>query len=347
MFSTILLALAMPDAAANDGHVPNPQPTTPMVRDDCRVAIAYSAAHKGVSLLVLRDGKPVCEAYQDGDADTPHELWSGTKSMVGLMAAAAVQDGLLALDEPVATTIGEWRDDPERRGITIRHLLSMTSGQQGTIGRPPGYADALAAPLTAAPGERFQYSPTSLQIFGEVMRRKLIARGLPGDPARWFQGRVLTPAGIAVAAWRSGPDGNPLMPQGVAMTARQWARLGELVRAGGRVKGRALVDPAAFAALFQGSAANPAYGLTWWLTRATPAKDVVTAASDIPAAADRLPRDLVYAAGAGDQRLYVIPSQRMVIVRQATLEIGARSGWSDVAFLDLLLDPVPGPSIRR
>lgn len=344
MISIISLALvAAPLAAAPAAASDKP---TPAAR--CAAAIAYSNAHRGVAVLVLKDGKAVCEGYHGGDAATSHELWSGTKSMVGLMAAAAVQGRLLTLDEPLSATLTEWRGDAARQGITFRQLLSMTSGHSGTIGRPPSYADAVAAPLTARPGARFQYSPTAMQIFGEVMRRKLIASGRPGNPVAWFRQQVLDPANIVVAKWRDGPDGNPLMPQGAVMTAREWAKLGELVRAGGKLGNRALVDPAAFAALFKGSAANPAYGLTWWLPHPTTARDPVTASSDIPSAAARLPGDLVYAAGAGDQRLYVIPSQQLVIVRQAQLDLralalGERSGWSDAAFLDIVLGQMTRP----
>lgn len=305
---------------------------------DCAAAIAYSDAHRGVDVLVLKDGQPVCEG---GDA-APHELWSGTKSFVGIIAAAAVQDKLLNLDERVDATLTEWRDDPVRRWTTIRQLLSMTDGQRSVIGQPPTYADAVAVPASAPPGMQFNYGPTPMQVFGEVMRRKLVSRGQPGDPVAYLKRRVLDPAGVTVTQWRAGADGHPLMPQGAVMTAQAWARFGEFVRVGGKVGGRSLVDPAAFRELFRGSPANPAYGLTWWLPRPTKASDPVTASSDLPANSATLPADLVYAAGAGDQRLYVIPSRGLTIVRQATLDIraaiaGERSGWSDTEFLRTLL----------
>lgn len=309
----------------------------------CAEALSYSRDRNGTSVLVLSEGRVVCEGYTVGDSQTPHELWSGTKSFIGIMAAAAVQDGMLALDEQVSATLAEWQEDPAKSTITIRQLLSMTSGQAGIIGQPPGYADAVAGRLAGAPGERFRYGPVPLQTFGEVMRRKLVARGEPGDPLVYLDRRILEPLGISVANWRRGRDGNALMPQGASMTAQQWARFGEFIRAGGRLGDVALVDPAAFAALFQGSTANPAYGLTWWLPRATHADDAVTRASDLPSHAAEVPTDLVYAAGAGDQRLYVIPSRGLTIVRQARLDLralaaGERSGWSDRSFLQLLLE---------
>jgi CubicO group peptidase (beta-lactamase class C family) len=329
--TTLLLAAAVaavPALAAEPAPIPG-----------CTAAIAYSEAHNGVAMLVLEDGKVRCRS---ADIATPQELWSGTKSLVGLMAAAAVQDGLLTLDERASDTLAEWKKDPEKARVTLRQLLSMTGGQASTVGRPQGYLDSLKAPLSARPGSKFQYGPAPMQTFGEIIRRKLVAKGEDDNPRLYIERRILGPIGVNVGGWRSGPDGEPLMPQGLVLAAEEWAKIGEFVRAGGQVDGKPLVDRAAITELFKGSAANPAYGLTWWLPRATPAKDAVTASTDITAHADVLPADMVVAAGAGDQRLYVIPSKRFTIVRQAKLDLaalatGRKSGWSDSHFLGLLL----------
>lgn len=329
MMLGIAIALATPAAAAPDAAT-------------CKAAARYSDAHRGVSVLVLDHGKPICESYRGGDAQTAHELWSGTKSFVGIMAAAAVQDGLLTIDEPVADTLTEWKSDPAKAPTTIRQILSMAGGQpSGAIGKPPTYADAVRVSLNAAPGARFQYGPTPMQLFGEVMRRKLIAKGQPGDPLAYLKRRVLDPIGLRIASWRSGPDGNPLMPQGAVLTAREWIKIGEFVRADGKANGKQLVDPATLAKLFEPSKANATYGMTWWLPHVSTSADVVTASTDIGRRSAELPADLVVAAGAGDQRLYVVPSQGLTIVRQAQLDFvaalrGERSGWSDADFLVLL-----------
>jgi hypothetical protein len=132
------------------------------------------------------------------------------------------------------------------------------------------------------------------------------------------------------------------MPQGLVLAASEWAKIGEFVRGGGKLDGKPLVDELAFAELFKGSQANPAYGLTWWLPRSTPAVDIVTRSTDITSHANELPADMVVAAGAGDQRLYIIPSLRLTIVRQAKLDLaalaaGEKGDWSDWRFLSLLL----------
>jgi CubicO group peptidase (beta-lactamase class C family) len=330
--TTLLLAAAVaavPALAAEPAPLPG-----------CAAAIAYSEAHNGVALLVLEDGKVRCRS---ADIATPQELWSGTKSLVGLMAAAAVQDGLLTLDELAADTLVEWKGEPEKAKITVRQLLSMTGGQTSAIGRPQSYLDSVKAPLSATPGSKFQYGPAPMQIFGEIMRRKLVSKGEDGNPRHYIERRILGPIGVNVGGWRSGPDGEPLMPQGLVLAAAEWAKIGEFVRLGGKHDGTPLADAVALGELFKSSDANPAYGLTWWLPRATLATDPVTRSTDIAVHAAELPSDMVVAAGAGDQRLYVIPSLRLTIVRQAKLDLaalagGKRSDWSDWRFISMLLN---------
>ena len=311
----------------------------------CQAALAYSAAHRGAAVLALKDGKPICEGYAgEGAADHAMELWSGAKSFVGLMAAAAVQDGLLSLDEPVTKTLPEWKDDPRKAKVTIRDLLSLTSGMPSKVGSPPTYAEAIGLPLNADPGEKFQYGPGPYQVFGEIMRRKLTAAGQPGDPYLYLRRRILDPIGLAPANWRKLPNGDTLLPQGAVLTVREWVKAGEFVRAGGVWKGKALVDPAAFKALFQGSRVNPGYGITWWLPNPTTSGDPVTASTDIsrdPA----LPRDLVLAAGAFNQRLFVVPSKELTIARLATMPprdaerpANPEDRWSDAKFARFFTD---------
>jgi CubicO group peptidase (beta-lactamase class C family) len=312
----------------------------------CQAAEAYSAAHDGLSVLVLKDGRSVCEAYAGaGAADRRAELWSGTKSLVGLMLAAAVQDRLVTLDERIADTLSEWRADSWKSQVTVRQLLNLSSGMKSQIGQVPEFQAAVAMPLNAEPGTVFQYGPAPYQVFGEVMRRKLATAGQPADPLEYLRWRVLAPIGLRDVQWRRLPNGDAFLPQGAVFTAREWSRVGEFVRAGGRVGGKPIVDPAAFHALFSPSEVNPAYGITWWLPNPPKVPDPVSSSQDMGPHAAELPRDLVMAAGAGDQRLYVIPSLKLTIVRQATLRAGARARdgdaaaarWSDAAFIKLAI----------
>jgi CubicO group peptidase (beta-lactamase class C family) len=299
-------------------------------------AARYSAERRGVSLIVAHRGQAVFEDYRnDGAVDRAWNLASGTKSFTGIMAAAAVQDDVLTLDERAARTLTEWRGDPMKSRITIRHLLSLTSGlRPGALGRPPTYAEAVAMPAIWDAGARFFYGPTSFQAFGELMRRKL-----GGDPLAYLQRRVLDPIHVRPASWRRGPDGMPYMPQGCSMSARAWAEFGQFVMNGGRFDGRAIVDPAALAQCFSPSRANPGYGLSWWLLRPGLISPVGVQVDIDARGAARL-GDVRMAAGAGDQRLYLMPERELVVARQAHFR-GMRMSprWSDAEFLRLLLSP--------
>lgn len=319
----------------------------------CAVARTYSSARYGVSVLIKQDGVVVCEGYANGgDADAAHPIHSGTKSFNGIIAAAAAQDGLLSLDEPVSETLPEWRSDPAKASVTLRQLLQLTSGLGGRAFPAPDFAAAAGQPLTASTGT-FQYAAAPFQVFGAVMKRKLEAAGRDPDPISYLKIRIMDPIGMSWAGWRRTPGGDAMLDQGAILTAREWAKFGEFVRGGGRVNGKPIIDPATFATLFVGSPANPAYGVTWWLPKANDAPDVVTARLDLRGHEADLPSDMIIAAGAGDQRLFVVPSCRLTVVRQAKLDAqriraaraaggDIRDGWSDYAFIKPILDAYCG-----
>ncbi len=307
---------------------------------DFAAAAAYSAQRRGVSFLVMQTGRILFEDYPRSRAEDVHELASGTKSFSGALAAAMVQDGLLTLDEPCADTLTEWRDDGAKRAATIRTLLSLSSGVGGgNIGRPSTYAASVAQPFAGVPGV-FRYGPTPFQVFGEIVRRKLAAAGRPDDVLAFIDMRLLGPAGVTHGPWRH-QAGQPNLPSGAQFDARNWARFGAFVQGGCRVDGRAIVDATALAECFRPTPANPGYGLSWWLLRPglvppsprSPIDSSVAALAGLPT--------VNMAAGAGDQRLYLIPDHDLVVVRQADGILARLAGggtdWSDAAFLRLVL----------
>src|SRR4029434_3820066 len=115
----------------------------------------------------------------------------------GIAALAAVQEGLLKLDDPVSDTITEWKSDPRKSQITIQQLLNQTDGIEGASRLQRSTirdrnAMAIALPIAAEPGSAFIYGPSHLQIFSELLRRKL--RG--GDVISYFQGGVSNRLGL-------------------------------------------------------------------------------------------------------------------------------------------------------
>jgi CubicO group peptidase (beta-lactamase class C family) len=185
-------------------------------RDTFVTTADYSAGLGGRAVLVMHHGKIIFEQYDnDWSATRPHMLASGTKSFTGVVAMFAVQDGLLALDEKVADTITEWKSDERKRDITVRHLLTLSSGLDPadaafpTRGERAGFRgqrneiadartkrieredartgvskfatgnwfrDAVGVPAKHNAGEQFEYGSSHFYAFGEFMNRKLAAQ---------------------------------------------------------------------------------------------------------------------------------------------------------------------------
>lgn len=371
----LALSLLAPAPVFADDAPPPSAATAPdaALKARCAAAADYSAAHSGRVLLVMKDGKLVFERADNGwKLDRAHPLASGSKSFVGVVAAAAVQDGLLTWDELAADTLTEWKDDPKKSRITVRHLLTLSSGLDPSDallgGRGGGrllgqgardradrlgpekdrpddfFKAALAVPCETEPGAKFKYGPAHFYAFGELLQRKLKARHA-ADPTfpdttfwSYMKRRVLDPIGVDVAVWTKDAAGNPQLPGGALLTAREWANFGQFILDRGHTRPAAalsespLIKPDLLDELFKPSKANPNYGLTWWLpTDANPEAALVADGPMRERLRDRLrqnqmgailgrdgkPLTVLMAAGLGKQRLIVIPSEGLVIVRFA------------------------------
>jgi len=247
----------------------------PVAASGYKTAADYSTSLGGHAVLVMLDGKVVFEQYDGGwRADRPHPLASGTKSFAGAVAAAAVEDGLITWDELACETLSQWKGDPLKSKITLRHLLNLSSGLdpsestlQGSLGmlRLPGqktsekavaddrFAAALDVAMHHAPGTKFEYGPSHYYAFGALLEAKLKARHA-ADPTKcpddsyeaYMKRRVLDPIGLtfglrgdreAAAMWGRDQAGHLNLPGGALLTARDWAKYGEFIRLHGAVTG--------------------------------------------------------------------------------------------------------------
>jgi CubicO group peptidase (beta-lactamase class C family) len=331
----LLLVLFLLFAATTNASAENLAPAA------VRAAAEYSANHHGTSLLVLQRGHPLLEQYPDGgSASTPRKIYSGTKAFWNLAALAAAEDGIVSLDERVADTISWWRSDPRKSRITIRQLLDFSCGlapgftlHENNFGNRDKVAIGL--PLVADPGEAFIYGPSALQVFHQVLKEKLGGE----SPTHYLERRVLHRLHLGSQRYLPDRAGNPLLAAGWALTAREWAKLGKLVLA----KGSPVVKPASLEECWHGSPANRAFSLGWWNNRAAPRGREVDFEQMLEAKWSRqawddaclcrdAPADLVACIGSGYQRLYVIPSLDLIVVRH-----GAGGRFSDAHFLRLLL----------
>jgi CubicO group peptidase (beta-lactamase class C family) len=156
--------------------------------------------------------------------------------------------------------------------------------------------------------------------------------------------RILDPIGLEVTAWPRDVMGNPYMDTGAMLAAPQWAKYGMLIRDGGVWEGEQLLPADVLEACFTGTEVNPAYGLSFWLNVYVPDELIsgeVMEQDVFPNDRNQLyeagPPDLVASIGAFNQRMYIIPSHDLVVVRFGYED----PTWDDAEFLARLLDGQP------
>lgn len=320
----LLLAMATSAAAAS----------APISESALQAAATYSASQRGTMLLVQQNGRVRLSAPANGaSADAPAKIYSGTKLFWIMAAMAADREGLLRLDEPVSKTLPEWAADPQRRTVSVRQLLDFTAGLEPNFalhgdGLADRNASALRTALNATPGNAFIYGPAALQVYHEALKRKLAVNGQ--TPTEYLEKRVLRPLGLGPQRYLPDRSGNPLLAAGFMLTSQQWLRLGQRILRDGP-------PPAA-----AGTRANPAFSLALWNNHLAPAGREVDPEEMLERPWQRqswngaclshcAPPDLLASIGSGGQRLYVVPSQNLIVVR-----LGSNSRFRDAEFLRCL-----------
>jgi CubicO group peptidase (beta-lactamase class C family) len=261
--------------------------------------LAYCATAKSTGLVVLQHGRIAVERYWgEGGVHEAADCFSAQKSLVALLAGLARHEGRLDLDAPVTRYLRQgWSRSPATEpAISVRHLMTMTSGLTNRLD------------FAAEPGRAWAYNTPAYQLL------KTVIENATGEPfAQYTRSRVWDPIGAEASCWEQRAN----MPfTGWVASTRDMARFGLLVLAGGRWGQRIVFpDPNFLASCLDSSQAlNPAYGYLWWLNGKREYVQPRGARHNgpmVPAA----PSDMVMAAGAGDKRIYVVPSLGLVAVR--------------------------------
>lgn len=300
-----------------------------------------AAATDSVALLVWHRGALRYEKYWPGfDASTRTNPNSMHKSVLALLVGAAIADGVIpSVDAPVSTWITEWQDDA-RRDITIRQLLQMSSGLEipifGTwksakILFGSNLADAVLSLRADKPaGSEFQYSNANSQLLVMVLERATGERYVDYLSRRLWQPLGASDAGV----WMDRVGGLPRGFCCLFTTARDWLRVGRLILEGGRVGDEALVPAEWVKAMTSPSPNNPNFGYQIW--RGSPAGTerkyndfTVKAFHSEPFVAE----DILYIDGFGGQRVYIVPSEELIIVRTGV----SQTDWDDARLPNILV----------
>ncbi len=171
--------------------------------------------------------------------DVRAEIHSVTKAVAVLAVGLAVDEGAVSFDDPVGALLPALRLGPGVDTVTLRHLLSMSSGID-LPWSPTLMTDwpDLAAEFLSRPsrGRVFQYANASTYTAMHALAQRV------GDIEEFLRPRLFDPLGLADVAWARCPLGRVLGGEGIALRTDEMARLGQLVRDRGRYDGRRLVS---------------------------------------------------------------------------------------------------------
>ena len=278
------------------------------------------------ALLVIRDGEVLFEQYAaPGSVDTPHLTWSISKSVLACVLGVAFAEGRFTLDDPVVRFYPPMQAHPQ---VRIRDLLHWASGLDWqedyeyaplkssvvamlyTRGHGDMAAFTAAHGTAAAPGERFNYSSGDSNVLAAALRQMVGAERYSDYPWK----ALFEPLGIQRAVWERDAQGTFVGSSYLYMTARELAKIGQLMLDDGRWQGRQLL-PAQWVAFnrapFAQAGTEPGEAVPgghWWLNQG---------AKGQPSPWPDAPPDTFAALGHWGQALYVLPQQKLVVVRFA------------------------------
>ena len=303
------------------------------------------------AVVVVKDGRVIAERYAPGvGVAAPLLGYSASKSFMNALVGILVREGKLNVHAPAP--VAAWRGD-KRAAITLDNLLRMTSGlaiaQTGSGFDPAsrmlytardmaGFAEG--RPLQEKPGTAMRYSDASTLIVSRIVRD---AAGGTGAAVQTFARRELFgPLGMKSVVMEMDATGTPVGSTHILASARDWARLGLLYLNDGVVAGRRIL-PEGWVRYSATSTLGTSYGAGFWTNDG---KDD-DAHGRIAAG---MPCEAFFASGNLGQRVYVMPSRKLVIVRLGVTPPPDYDIAGDLRFIrDVLaaLGPAPAPVCRR
>ncbi len=308
----------------------------------------FAARFDSYALIVLHKGTIQTEWYADGwDETRLTQSQSMHKSLLAILIGTAIEAGIIgSIEDPIGRYIPEWDEDP-RGDITLRELMMMSSGlAQYTFTLNPFTDDfrwlysgdtkpvVLRTPMADwSPGKRFDYNNINAELLGMVIE------GASGQRyADYLEQHLWAPLGGDTArVWLDSEFGKAFTSCCLMATARDWARVGQLMLNKGRINDQRIVTAGWIDRMVAQSPVSMWYGLQTWLAypeKANPRSLKSAAGGAYRRTEPFLAHDVYYFSGRGAQRVYVVPSYDLVIVRlgPALGPQPLKSGW-DNAFL--------------
>ncbi len=281
-------------------------------------ALEYARPRMTQEIAVYRHGYLVDARRWFAGEDEMFEGWSMSKSVTAMATGRAATLGLLHVNDKVGEYVPE--ADAEHAEIRIRDLLTMTSGLHWNLYRDYNIAmadrveDALSLPIDHKPGTFFEYGQSPVALLAKVVGN---AAGV--DFQDFVQAELLGPIGIQRDEWTWLRDsaGNSEGYRGFNTTVDNFAKLGYLMLHGGCWDGEAILDPRFVRAALTPSKTNPGYGYLFWLNRGESHINPTVYSRDERdhRHVESAPHDMYFMAGIQHQRVWVVPSLDLIVVR--------------------------------
>ena len=296
--------------------------------ESIEAAIEFSEKMESHALLIYQNDEIILEKYfDDYNAETISDTQSMHKTVLAMMVGIAIDEGIIeSVNESASKYLIEWRDD-SRNQITIKHLLQQSSGldypefsfhplsefNQLMLGEDVTKM-TLRQTAYRKPNELFEYNGVNPQNLGLLLQRAYDKRYADLLSEKIWQKVAQDDASVVLDS-----DKNQ-MPRTYCClnaTARDWLRIGTIILNEGKFKDEQIVSKSWINEMKTPSITNPNYGYLTWLgtehqeNRIYNPKSTATGIHGEPFD----DKDIIYLDGFGGQRVYVIPSKKLVIVR--------------------------------
>lgn len=282
-------------------------------------AANYAAEHNSTGLVILRGGRIITEKYwKDWTQETAHPIFSSSKSITSALVGMAIEEGKLrSVHQTASDFVTAWKD-AQKKSITLRHMLTMTSGIKNTPGSVKAEVDAFeetaALPVEHKPGEVWAYNTPVYRMLIRVLE---IASNQSID--QYTQRKLSGPLGMSQSKWDCGPAPNGKTNcTWYRSSLRDMSRFGLLVLRNGKWESKELISASFLKeATSTSQELNESYGYLWWLNGKASYK--LPGGGGGAAQSGLLwpdcPPDAFGALGAQDKKIYVVPSLDLVVSR--------------------------------
>ncbi|WP_411895395.1 serine hydrolase domain-containing protein [Winogradskyella sp. A2] len=286
---------------------------------DLQELLDYLELKNSKSFMILHDGKIVVESYFNGHNDTSPWYWaSAGKTLTTALTGIAEDEGLLNINNKVSDYIGPgWTSAPIEKEdlITCENLLSMTSGLDDSLGDD---VSSTNLQYIADAGDRWAYHNVYVKLQDVVAS----ASGL--NWSSYFNTKLRDKIGMS-GAWIQNGDFSVYWS-----TTRSMARFGLLTYANGKWKDDQIIPESYLNdAINTSQNLNEAYGYMWWLngksTFRLPQTQIEFNGELIPDG----PADIYSALGKNDQKIYISPSNKLVVIRMGNAADNENLALSD------------------